>query len=509
MPALLSRIAASMTANKVEDDETAQCSGIVLKLGATTSRPKVRAFRIETVQGSSYLVYRSHRLFSAAAEVKLPLPKFRLHHPRAATAYEAKCVKGCVVSRKMYGGAGVEASRCFDAELLIGAKPRKITVFAVPDDSLVSLYRCLLALQEARVEDGGDMAAAFGDLLSPVPSAFAPSLFSSAPDSARSWRSNVSSVVPPGRGEVASGKMPIIEVIPERKDTEKRGKSESTVGVETPDVEAAGSQDRHAVPSSETTPASTVIAWHSQGPTVELPEPSKGVDEPEAGEDQKPDQCEPSSPEAVTESAEDARKEEIMVERKRASPCADQDDAKRRRLNGSGDSPKVRESVSGDDQLSSDKLEGALQRARSPAISPVLPRRHEVTEGFDDEFSGTEDVNVDEAALASAQQTCFKVRHPQMPSDCEVLTTDDVGLTVKRLMLLLLLTYAFGVLGAGSMFCNGIFSLLVAVGSLVLVIQQKRARRVRVLKSFAQVERDSSISGEVGECVGLAAAAGS
>ncbi|KAF4730650.1 hypothetical protein FOZ62_027173, partial [Perkinsus olseni] len=380
-----------------------------------------------------------------------------------------------------------------------------------PDDSLVSLYRCLLALQEARVEDGGDMAAAFGDLLSPVPSAFAPSLFSSAPDSARSWRSNVSSVVPSGRGEVASGKMPIIEVIPERNDTEKRGKSESTVGVDTPEVEAAGSQDRHAVPSSETTPASTVIAWHSQGPTVELPEPSKAVDEAEAGEDEKPDQCEPSSLEAVTESAKDVQKEENMVERKRASPCADQDDAKRRRLNGSGDSPEVRESVSEDDQLSSDKLVDALQRARSPAISPVLPRHHEVTEGFDDEheFPGAHDVNVDKAALASAQQTCLKVRRPEMSSDCEVLTTDDSGLTVKRLMLLLLLTYALGVLGAGSMFCNGIFSLLVAIGSLVLVIQQKRARRVRVLKSFAQVERDSSVSGEVAECVELAAAVGS
>ncbi|KAF4745624.1 hypothetical protein FOZ63_004906, partial [Perkinsus olseni] len=218
----------------------------------------------------------------------------------------------------------------------------------------------------------------------------------------------------------------------------------------------------------------------------------------EAGEDEKPDQCEPSSPEAVTESAKDVQKEENMVERKRASPCADQDDAKRRRVNGSGDSPKVRESVSGGDQLSSDKFEGALQSAESPAISPVLPRRHEVTEGFDDEFPGTEDVNVDKAALSSAQQTCFKVRRPQMSSDCEVLTTDDFGLTVKRLMLLLLLTYALGVLGAGSMFCNGIFSLLVAIGSLVLVIQQKRARRVRALRLFAQVERDSSISGEVG-----------
>ncbi|KAF4690956.1 hypothetical protein FOZ63_030979 [Perkinsus olseni] len=508
MPALLSRIAASMTANKVDDDETAQCSGIVLKLGATTSRPKVRAFRIETVQGSSYLVYRSHRLFSAAAEVKLPLPKFRLHQPRTATAYEAKCVKGSVVSRKMYGGAGVEASRCFDAELLIGAKPRKITVFAVPDDSLVSLYRCLLALQEARVEDGGDMAAAFGDLLSPVPSAFAPSLFSSAPDSARSWRSNVSSVVPPGRGEVVPGKMPIIEVIPEHNDTEKRGKSESTVGVDTPEVEAAGSQDRHAVPSSETTPASTVVAWHSQGPTVELPEPSKAVDEAEAEGDEEPAQCRPSFPDTAKESAKDMQ-EELMIERKRASPCAEQDDAKRRRLNGSGDSPKARESLSGDEQLSSDKLDDALQRAESPAISPVLPRRHEVTEDFGDEFPGTKDVNVDESALSSAEKKCFKVRRHKMPSDCEVLTTDDSGLTVKRLMLLLLLTYAFGVLGAGSMFCNGIFSLLVAVGSLVLLIQQKRARRVRVLKSFAQVERDSSISGEVGECVELAAALGS
>ncbi|KAF4706741.1 hypothetical protein FOZ63_033598 [Perkinsus olseni] len=509
MPALLSRIAASMTAPKVDDDETAQCSGIVLKLGATTSRPKVRAFRIETVQGSSYLVYRSHRLFSAAAEVKLPLPKFRLHQPRAATAYEAKCVKGSVVSRKMYGGAGVEASRCFDAELLIGAKPRKITVFAVPDDSLVSLYRCLLALQEARLEDGGDMAAAFGDLLSPVPSAFAPSLFSSAPDSARSWRSNVSSVVPSGRGEVASGKMPIIEVIPEHNDTEKRGKSESTVGVDTPEVEAAGSHNRQAVPSSETTPASTVVAWHSQGPTVELPQPSKSVDEAEAEGDEQSGQGQPSSPDTAKESAKDMQKEELMIERKRASPCAEQDDAKRRRLNGSGDSPKAREPLSEDEQLSSDKLDDALQRAESPAISPVLPRRHEVTEGFDDEFPGTEDRNVDKAALSSAEQKCFKVRRHKMPSDCEVLTTDDSGLTAKRIMLLLLLTYALGVLGAGSMFCNGIFSLLVAIGSLVLVIQQKRARRVRVLKSFAQVERDSSTTGGVGKCVELVAAVGS
>ncbi|KAF4676495.1 hypothetical protein FOL47_006133 [Perkinsus chesapeaki] len=483
MPALLARIAATITPPKVNDDEAAQTSGIVLKLGATTSRPKIRAFRLESSGGSSYLVYRSHRLFSSSSEVKLPLPKFKLYDPRPATAHETKCVVGSDVCRKIYGTAAIEASRCFDADLLIGSKPRRITVFAVPDSSLMALYRCLLALRDARgVDDGGDLAAAFGGLISPVNSAFAPSLFSSAPDSARSWRSNASSMVPPPPQNDEANFAIADVAIP--KEEGSRGKSESTEDVDTPEVEAAlveaaiaASLQDKASPSVETTPASTVIAWHAQGPTVELNAAA-------GSEDKAADSTPEEGDEVVETNVQDL---EAVGERKRSSPCTDMAKSKRRRLDNDDAAGIVEVEV--EEEASPNQLAAVVPGEDEP-LSPVLPCRGEVEADFNGELQ--DDDESSEICENAAQAAPFKIR---LPSSQQVLSNDseiDDFLTVKRFTLLLLFTYIFGVVGAGSMLCNGVFSLLVAIGSLFIVIHQRRTRRSQMLELVPHVEGDES-----------------
>ena len=119
--------------------------GIMLKLGSTTGKPKVREFHFEkSSNGKKAIVYTSRKIWGKESG-QLELSTFFVRKVRQATEEEIKLVLAYSNANTVFK---IAARRCFDVDfydpkfpLAVGpAMNRSVTIFAVPDQTLADLW---------------------------------------------------------------------------------------------------------------------------------------------------------------------------------------------------------------------------------------------------------------------------------------------------------------------------------------------------------------------------------